>query len=149
MIILGLDPGIAKFGFGVLEKQSGKLTFLNAGVITTPAGEDPAQRLFTLSNALRDVFERYHPERAVIERLIPGVQKNLGVVAEARGVALMLLAEFSVPYTEESPKAVKAVATRHGAATKMQVRRTIQKLLNTSELLPADAADAVALAMLA
>lgn len=149
MIILGLDPGIAKFGYGVLQKQAGKLTFEDAGVITTPANTPTSERLLALSRELREVFHKHSPERAVIERLVPGPERNLGVVAEARGVALLLLGEFSVPYTEESPKVVKSVATRHGAATKMQIRRTVQKLLGMDELPPADAADALALAMIA
>ena len=149
MIILGLDPGIAKFGWGVLRKESGALAYQDAGVITTPANTPTSQRLLTLSRELHKVIESHSPKRAVVERLVPGPNRNLGVVAEARGVALLLLGEFSIPYSEESPKAVKSVATRHGAATKMQIRRTVQKLLGMNELPPADAADALALAMLA
>ena len=148
MIVLGLDPGIANFGYGVVQHSGGNVSYLVAGVVKTPADSPTSDRLVTIAATLRSVIEEHRPEQVVIERLVPGPQRNLGTVSEARGAALLVIGEAELPYTEESPKAVKALTTRHGSATKLQIRKTIQRLLGMEELPPADAADALALAIL-
>ena len=148
MKILGLDPGIARFGYGVVTRTHGTFSYVAAGVIHTPAGDPLPLRLATIEKTLVGVIAEHDPGCAVIERLVPGPGRTLSGVAEARGVALLLLGKENIPVTEESPKAVKALTTRHGAATKMQMRKTIQRLLMMDSLPPADAADALALAVL-
>ena len=148
MLVLGLDPGIAKFGYGYVEHEHGKIHFIDAGVVKTPASETLALRLATIQESLSVLLTRRLPDRVVIERLVPAPGRSLIGVAEARGVALALIGQHKLPVSEESPKAVKMLATRYGGATKMQMRLTIQKLLYMEDLPPADAADALALAAL-
>ncbi len=148
MIVLGLDPGIAKFGYGVLSREHGVVSYVDAGVIKTPSSDSTAVRLAALEAELSLVFQKHKISHVVIERLIPGPHRNLGVVSEARGVALLLIGQHKLPYSERSPKTVKLLITRHGAATKMQMRLTMQRLLQMEALPLPDAADALALALL-
>lgn len=148
MIVLGLDPGIARCGYGVVRHAHGTVEHVRSGVVTTTPKDTTATRLLIIDNALSSIFKEYAPDTVVIERLIPGPNRNLGVVSEVRGVLLLLIAQAGIPYSEESPKAVKLLTTRYGSATKMQMRRTIQKLLSMDTLPAADAADALALALL-
>jgi crossover junction endodeoxyribonuclease RuvC len=148
MLVLGLDPGIAKFGYGIVRHERGGIAFVTAGVLTTSARTDTPARLADISSGITALLDQYPVDRIMLERLVPGPGRNLGVVAEARGMALALAGARGIPVTEESPRAVKSLITRHGSATKLQMRRTVQRLLGTSELLAADAADALALAIL-
>ena len=148
MLILGLDPGIAKFGYGYVLHSKGSVSFVDAGTITTSSETDSEKRLAEISTAIQNLLSQQKPDTVVIERLIPGPNRNLGRVFEARGVALSLIGLHDIPVSEESPKAVKALITRHGSATKQQMRKTVQRLLNMKELPSPDAADALALAIL-
>ena len=148
MLILGLDPGIAKFGYGYVLHSGGSVSFVDAGTITTSPETETAERLAEISTAIQDLLSKQKPDAVVIERLIPGPNRNLGRVFEARGVALSLVGLHNIPISEESPKAVKSLTTRHGSATKQQMRKTVQRLLNMKELPLPDAADALAMAIL-
>lgn len=147
MIILGIDPGLAKLGYGVITYAGGDLRYLDAGVLTTPPSLPTPQRLAMLMDRLEEHCNHRKPARIVLERLFPGPHRNLGKVAEVRGIALLLAGRRGIPVLETSPKAIKTLLTRYGSAEKMQMRRTVQRILGMPELPPADAADALALAI--
>ena len=147
MLVLGLDPGIAKFGYGLVAHERGSIRMVDAGVLLTPAHQPAAERLAVIGTGITALLNRHTPDMVVIERLIPGPGRNLGAVAEARGVALYLAGLRKLPVAEESARAVKALTTRHGGATKLQMRKTVQRLLQLPELPSPDAADALAIAL--
>lgn len=149
MIALGVDPGIAKFGYGCVRHERGTLAYVDAGVITTSPRDPVSERLAAIAENFEAALTRLSPDVAVVERLIPAAGRNLGAVMEVRGVVLLLLTKRGIRIFEESPKTVKALTTRHGSATKAQMRKTVQRLLDIPALPPADAADALALAILA
>ena len=147
MVIFGIDPGLAKLGYGVIAYAGGDLRYLDAGVLTTPPSIPTSQRLAMLMDQLEKRCNHRKPARIVLERLFPGPHRNLGKVAEVRGVALLLAGRMNIPVLETSPRAIKTLLTRYGGAEKMQMRRTVQRILRMPELPPADAADALALAI--
>jgi crossover junction endodeoxyribonuclease RuvC len=119
------------------------------GTLTTPAGEPPAGRLHTLFLALRQVVARYEPDTAALEELFfaRNVRTALAV-GQARGVALVALAEAGLPVHEYSPLEVKQAVTGYGAAEKAQVQEMVRALLGLAEIpRPDDAADALAVAL--
>ncbi|MFH1099101.1 MAG: crossover junction endodeoxyribonuclease RuvC [Candidatus Uhrbacteria bacterium] len=148
MIVLGLDPGIARLGYGVIASERGSDRCVAFGVIETPKGEI-GLRLIALRNALRDLFALHQPDRICVERLY--FSKNIKtaiVVGEARGVILLACAEAGVPVVEVQPQDVKQAVTGYGAADKKQVQLMVQALLKLPELpTPDDAADALAVAL--
>ena len=148
MLVLGLDPGIAKFGYGYVLHDGGSVSFVEAGTITTSPETAPEKRLAEISTYLQELLSKNLPDVVVIESLIPGPNRNMGRVFEARGVALSLLGMLNLPVFEESPKTVKLLITRYGSATKQQMRKTVQRLLDMPNLPMPDAADALALAIL-
>lgn len=148
MIVLGIDPGLAKFGYGLVAYERGGIRYCEAGCITTPATAPVADRLVIIARELARVLDARRPNRIILERLIPGPNRNLGKVAEVRGVVLLASGERRIPVEEISPKALKVLTTRSGDAGKMQMCKTVQRLLGLRELPSADTADALALAIL-
>ncbi|NPA26261.1 MAG: crossover junction endodeoxyribonuclease RuvC [Chloroflexi bacterium] len=150
MRILGLDPGLALTGYGVVEPHPrGGFRVITYGVIRTAAKEPLPQRLLHLYQGMRALLETYQPEAAAVERLF--VQRNLRSVmsvGQARGVVLLTLAQFQVPVAEYTPTQVKTALTGYGAARKAQMQRMVQLLLGLPEIpRPDDAADALAVAL--
>lgn len=148
MIILGIDPGLARFGYGFLRREGSALTFVNAGVITTPATLPVTRRLAQLMREFEQLCSTAPPNRIVMERLFSPPGKNLSMVAEVRGIILLFAGKHDLPVEEVSPRALKSFIVRSGAAPKMQIRKTIQRLLALPALPSADAADALGLAIL-
>jgi crossover junction endodeoxyribonuclease RuvC len=148
-ILLGVDPGFADMGYGVIQSASGADRCLAFGSIGTEAGTSTAIRLQTLYQGLAKVIDQYHPEAAAVERLF--FSKNVSTaiaVAEARGVLLLCLADHGIPVREFSPQEVKLAVCGHGAAEKNQVQRMVRMLLGLESIpKPDDAADALALAI--
>jgi crossover junction endodeoxyribonuclease RuvC len=150
MSVLGIDPGTARTGFGVVEADDlNQLVLVDYGVIKTPAGHDTAERLVTLHLELKDLIERHSPTEAAIERLF--FQKNVSTamqVGQARGVILLTLHQAGLPIGEYSPQDIKLAVTGYGAAEKSQMQRMVKTLLTMPELpQPDDAADALAIAI--
>jgi crossover junction endodeoxyribonuclease RuvC len=148
MVILGIDPGIAKLGYAVISREGEVFSIIDSGVFTTPPTLTTTLRLATIADHLTKLCERVRPDRIILERLIPGPHRNLGKVAEVRGVVLLIAGQRDIPVEEVFPTALKLSTTRTGAATKMQMRRTVQRLLGLPKLPPPDTADALALALL-
>lgn len=148
MRVLGLDPGIARLGYGVVTVDRGAERYVACGVLGTPKG-DLAPRLVALRDQLRDLLALHRPDRVVVEQLYFSTNvKTAIVVGEARGVVLLTCADAHVPIIEVSPQAVKQAVAGYGAADKQQVQRMVQVLLKLPEIpKPDDAADALAIAL--
>lgn len=150
-IILGIDPGIADTGFGVISEENGKLKCLAYGSIKTKAKTDLADRLVILNKKLEEVILKYRPTRAAIEELFfCNNAKTALVVGQARGVALLTLKINNLFISEFTPLQVKQAVSAYGKADKQQVQRMVKIILNLKEIpTPDDAADALAIAICA
>lgn len=149
MRILGIDPGYAIVGYGVIEAGGGRYRPVEYGAITTPAGQDFGQRLVEIYQGMGEILTRLKPEAAAVEKLYFTNNKTTGIgVAEARGVILLALAQHGVPLYEYTPMQVKQAVAGYGGADKRQVMLMTQRLLNMKQVpRPDDAADALALAI--
>ncbi len=149
VITLGIDPGTAVCGFGVVSLDGRVLQLIDAGCIRTPADETDANRLQQLHGALRRLLAEHRPERVGIERLF--FQRNVQtamVVGQARGVALLAAAEAGLPIDEPTPNEVKQSICGNGSADKQQVAAMVERLLGVSLAgVPDDATDALAIAI--
>ncbi len=150
MLVLGLDPGLAITGYGLVrELPSGDLELVECGAITTPAGQPLPERLLKIDRALQQLLARHQPDAAAVEELF--FCKNVTtalVVGQARGVTLLALARADVPVFEYKPMAVKQAVTGYGGAPKSQVQEMVRMLLHLENIpRPDDAADAVAVAV--
>ena len=149
MIILGIDPGVAIVGFGVIEYSGSKFRTLDYGVIRTPAHTDTEKRLATIYRELKAIIEKYHPDAMAVEELFWNTNQKTGIaVAEARGVILLCAELLGVEIFEYTPLQVKQSIVGYGRAEKNQVITMVQMFLNIKEkITPDDAADAIALAL--
>lgn len=149
MIILGLDPGIATTGYGVLQKEGQRLTALDYGAIVTPPHEAPPARLLAIYNRLIGLLELYQPDALVTERLFFARNETTAFgVGRTIGVALLAAAQHGIAWVEYTPPEVKQAVVGYGNAEKKQVQFMIQRLLNLpAPPRPDDAADALAIAI--
>jgi crossover junction endodeoxyribonuclease RuvC len=149
VIALGIDPGTATCGFGVVALEEGNLRLLDAGTISTGAGETDADRLRQLHAALARLTAEHRPDRMAVERLF--FQRNVRtamVVGQARGIALLVAAQADLPVDEPTPNEVKQAICGNGAADKAQVASMVERLLGVSlDGVPDDATDALAVAI--
>lgn len=149
MIALGIDPGIARMGFGVIEEVKLKARAIDYGCVETVKDTPHAQRLVTLHKELARLIQKYKPERVAVEQLF--FSKNVKTalqVGEARGVIMLTCALEHVPVVEISPKEVKVALTGYGQADKPQMQKMIQLILKLQKIpKPDDAADALAIAL--
>ncbi len=150
MLVLGIDPGTATTGYGLVrETEQGGYAVVDYGVILTPAGMAPEGRLLLLYNRLVELILLHRPEQGAVEKLF--FQRNVTTaiaVGQARGVAMLALAQQGITVAEYTPLEVKQAVTGYGGAQKMQVQMMIQALLELKELpRPDDAADALAVAV--
>lgn len=150
MRILGVDPGLATVGLGILDADTPQeLTVVDWLTITTPARTPLGERLRELSEDLTTMIRDTHPDLAVVERLFFARNEQTAIdVAHARGVILLTLAAASVPVLEPTPLQLKLAITGDGGADKRQVQTMLRRILKLQELpRPDDAADALALAV--
>lgn len=149
MVILGIDPGYAIVGFGVLRSERGAPSLLACGAINTPAGVPLPQRLVQIADDLDELICRFKPDAMAVERLYFGNNVTTGIgVAQARGVILMTAQRHGVPIYEYDPSQVKMAVVGYGKAEKRQVMDMTRRLLNLKSVpKPDDAADAVAIAL--
>ena len=149
MIILGIDPGTAMLGYGVIERTGPRLRAIDYGVIKTPSDLDLPQRLESIYIALTDLIELHAPSMVGVERLF--FTKNVQTafaVGQARGVVLLVAAQHNLEVREATPNEVKVATAGHGGAGKEQVGRMVQAILGLAEMpTPDDAADALAIAI--
>lgn len=149
MRILGIDPGYAIVGYGVIETRSGSCRPIEYGAVTTQAGEDFGLRLKEIYEGMTELLNTFRPQAAAVEKLFFLNNKTTGIgVAEARGVILLALAQAGVPLFEYTPMQVKQAVTGYGKAQKHQVQEMTRRLLALPEIpRPDDAADALAMAI--
>lgn len=149
MRVLGIDPGLAIVGFGVVESGKREPVHIRHGVIRTPAGEPLARRLLTIYEDFTELLETFTPDALAIEELYFNKNVNTGLpVAHSRGVILMTAQRHGLPIAEYSPQKVKLAVTGYGNAEKKQVMEMTRTLLRLSHLpRPDDAADALAIAI--
>lgn len=150
MKVLGVDPGTAVTGYGVVEPAAGRLARLvECGVLRTRAADPLAERLRILHDGVAELLARHRPDALAVEGIFYGTNVRTTVVlGHARGVILLAGAEADVPVFEYSPAAVKKAVVGRGAALKPQVGFMIAKLLQLQAApAPADAADGVAIAL--
>jgi crossover junction endodeoxyribonuclease RuvC len=147
--VLGVDPGTAITGWGVVEGEGQSLTMVAYGVITTPAGMPLAQRLQIIYRELGQMISRWQPDSAAIEELFFSKNaKTALAVGHGRGAAMLALANADLTITEYKPLEVKQAITGHGGADKGQMQQMVRLLLAMDELpRPDDAADALAVAI--
>lgn len=147
---MGIDPGLTRCGIGIVEGRPGAApTLLGVGVVRTSADLDPALRLLRIEEGLLEWLESYSPECIAVERVF--AQHNLHTVtgtSQAAGVAMLVAARRGIPVALHTPSEVKAAVTGSGRADKAQVGAMVARVLKLAEPpKPADAADAVALAI--
>lgn len=149
MVILGIDPGIGRTGWGVVHSQAGRVTLLDFGCIETAANSTPADRLMAISAAVDRLVSRFIPVVAGVETLLFNTNsKTVMAVGQARGVVLVTLAKRKVALKELSPLQVKLAVTGYGRADKVQVQRMVKTLLGLERIpKPDDAADALAVCL--
>jgi crossover junction endodeoxyribonuclease RuvC len=149
VITLGIDPGTAICGFGVVAFDGTTVRMVDAGCIRTDPDESDGERLQRLHAALRELLAGHRPQRVGIERLF--FQRNVQTamaVGQARGVALLAAAEAGIPIDEPTPNEVKQAVCGNGAADKAQVASMVERLLGVSlSGVPDDATDALAIAI--
>lgn len=149
MTILGIDPGYAIAGWGVVSKEKHSLKFIGAGCIVTPKEMPHAERLRYLSEQVEKLIKQYHPAVLAVEELF--FFKNLKTalkVAEARGVILAMAMKHTLVIKEFTPLQIKQAVTSYGRADKTQMQKMVKVILNLPAIIrPDDAADAVAAAI--
>lgn len=149
MRILGIDPGIATVGFGVVDSQGSHLSYVSCGIISTPAKTPLSYRLDLIYNDLNQLFETFKPDVISIEELFFNTNTTTGIsVAHGRGVILLAAYKAGIPVYEYTPLQVKQAVVGYGRAEKKQVIDMVRRILNMKNPpKPDDAADAVALAI--
>jgi crossover junction endodeoxyribonuclease RuvC len=149
MRLLGLDPGTATVGYGIIDDVDGQVVVVSFGVIVTrPKDGDTAQRLQILFEKLNDLIVEFRPDAAAIEKLFFGKNITTAInVGQARGVLLLALANAGVPVSEYSPPEIKEAVSGYGNASKQQVQFMVKNILGLDEIpKPDDAADGLAVA---
>ena len=149
MRVLGLDPGTATTGYGIVEGKGNRLTHIAHGVISTPAGDHFATRLKHIHHDCVALIALHRPDVVAIEKLYFKQNVTTGItVAQARGVLALAAAQANIPIGEYSPTQAKLAVTGYGKADKKQVQEMIKVLLNLDiQPRPDDAADALGLAI--
>ncbi|MBF1161538.1 MAG: crossover junction endodeoxyribonuclease RuvC [[Eubacterium] sulci] len=149
MRIIGIDPGYAIMGWGILDLKGNKFSVVDYGSITTDAGVEAAKRLQHIYAELGAIIAKYQPEEAAIEELFfNNNAKTVILVGEARGIAVLACANAGLDISEYTPLQIKQALVGYGRADKKQVQAMVKAILNLKEVpKPDDTADAVAAAI--
>lgn len=148
-IILGIDPGLATTGFGVIKNEIGKPILIDYGIISTPACKPLSCRLAEIHQGLNKIINKYNPDVCACEELFfcKNVKTAL-LVGQARGVILLTINEKKIPFAGYTPLQVKQTVCGYGHADKKQIQNMMKILLNLKKIPePDDAADALAIAV--
>jgi crossover junction endodeoxyribonuclease RuvC len=149
VIVLGIDPGTAALGYGIVEAVAGRVREVDHGCLETSPDVSLPERLLAIHALVDELLESHRPDLLAVERLFfsRNVQTAFGV-GQARGVVLLAAAQHGVPVREATPSEVKSAIAGYGAADKEQVQRMVQMVLGMAERpRPDDAADALAIAV--
>ena len=149
MIILGIDPGLATLGYGVIEAARGNYRLIQYGAVSTRPGQSMPQRLNAVFQGVDELMETYHPEEVAFEELFFSKNITTGMaVSAARGVALVAVVRRTQQLYEYTPMQIKQAVTGYGGADKHQVQHMVKLLLHMNDIArPDDAADALAVAI--
>ena len=149
MIVLGIDPGYALMGWGVVEAEGSRMKLINYGCIETKAGVPMQNRLRTLQLGIRDLLNIYRPDDVAFEELFFARNVTTALmVGAARGAAIIAAAEYTQNLYEYTPMQIKQAITGYGKADKKQIQQMVKLLLKLEEIpKPDDAADAIACAI--
>jgi crossover junction endodeoxyribonuclease RuvC len=150
MLVLGIDPGTATTGFGLVgETPDGGYAVVDYGVILTPAGMSQEKRLLILYNRLVEIMLLHRPESGAVEKLFFSRNvTNAITVGQARGVVMLVMAQQGIPVAEYTPMEVKQAVTGYGGADKRQIQLIMKTILDLDDIpRPDDAADALAVAV--
>ena len=147
--ILGIDPGFATIGFGLVAAERGSVQMLRYGAITTPAGMEFPKRLRLIYQDTTELLQMLQPDAVAMEELFFNTNITTGIqVAHGRGILLLACEEYGVPIFEYTPSQVKQAVVGYGKAEKRQVMDMTRRLLHLKEIpRPDDAADGLALAL--
>lgn len=149
MIILGIDPGTATTGFGLIEKKGAKISLIDFGCILTPAKIPLEDRLHTIFDELSDILKKHMPQQVAVEELFFSTNAKTAIsVGQARGVILLAAKKQGLSVAEYTPLEVKMALTGYGKADKKQIQHMVKAVLSLAEVpKPDDAADALAIAI--
>lgn len=148
MKILGLDPGLRFTGWGLIDSVDNRLKFLGAGRIVVPEKDDLSTRLGFLHQELYKIIEQLQPDEAAVEETFSNVNaKSTLKLGMARGVVMLVPAQFNIPVSEYAANTVKKTVVGAGHASKDQIQHMVKMLMPTAQFENADAADAIAIAI--
>jgi crossover junction endodeoxyribonuclease RuvC len=149
MIIMGVDPGTATTGYGIIRRSSDKLEIIDYGCIKTKNDSSTAERLNKIDQQLTQLIQKYKPQKMAVEDIFFFKNtKTVMKVGQARGVILARAARMKIPVIEYTPLQIKQAVTSYGRAEKSQIQKMVKILLNLKEIpKPDDAADALAVAI--
>src|ERR671917_112276 len=147
--ILGIDPGTATMGWGVIRQEGNRLRYVQHGAVTTPSDWEMPRRLGRLFDGVTELLQGYRPETVAVEELFFNTNVTTAItVGQARGVALLAAYKAGIEVSEYTPLQVKQAITSYGRAEKRQVQELVRSLLNLREIpRPDDAADGLAIAI--
>jgi len=149
LIILGIDPGFAITGYGILNYERNKFTVLDYGVVSTKSTDLFTSRLLAIDTTIRSLIDKYKPESCAIEKLFFNSNAKTAIaVAEGRGVAVTAVASQGIDVFEYTPLQVKQAVVGYGRAEKQQIQQMVKIILHMDKIVkPDDAADALAIAI--
>jgi crossover junction endodeoxyribonuclease RuvC len=146
--ILGIDPGLARVGYGVIDTSGGQQRMLDCGIIRTDPGRSEGERMVEIASDLRQLIRSWKPELAAVEKFFFYRSSTTISVVQARGVVMMTLARFNIPAVEFPPMQIKLALAGFGHADKDEVLAAVMRELDLTEPpRPDDAADALAVAL--
>ncbi len=148
MVIIGIDPGLARVGYGIIEVKKNEKKLLDCGIIETQKGNKEENRLFEIYTDLKELINKWKPDYAAVEKFFFYKSSTTISVVQARGVIMMALGSFSIPISEYAPAQVKLTITGSGKATKKDVLEAVMYSLKLDYApRPDDSADALAIAL--
>ena len=148
MIILGIDPGLARVGFGVIDTSNNQIKMIDCGIIETSKDKKESERMVEIASDLQTIILKWKPDLAAVEKFFFYKSSTTISVVQARGVLIMTLAKFKVPIIEFPPMQIKLAIAGSGKASKNEVLEAVMRELRLdSPPRPDDAADALAIAL--
>ncbi len=148
MRIIGIDPGLARVGYGIIDNIKGNKVLLDCGIIETKSTQKEEQRLLEISKDLSSILNKWNPEIASVEKFFFYRSSSTISVVQARGVIIMTLAKYNLSILEFPPMQIKLAVTGYGHSDKNEVLKSVMYELNlNSPPRPDDAADALAIAL--
>ena len=148
MRIIGIDPGLARVGYGIIDNIEGKNIMLDCGIIETKSTKKEERRLLEISHDLSSIIRKWNPESAAVEKFFFYRSSTTISVVQARGVIMMTLAKHNLSIKEFPPMQIKLAVTGYGHSDKNEVLKSVMNDLNiSSPPKPDDAADALAIAL--